>query len=130
MDTPLPNLIRSTAGAVPVRNKKGKVMCHLPNACISPPNAGELTMQKVKVTRYISGRRPEYAQSDSESESSEDEEAFAPVGGAEEEELGEGLEEAELQTHEVSTSHAEDRRLQRLRDVQLSKTGGRYAIHI
>ena len=83
-------------------------------------------MQKVKVTRYISGRRPEYAQSDSESESSEDEEAFAAVGGAEEEELGEGLEEEELQAHEVTISHAEDRRLQRLRDIQLSRTGGRY----
>ena len=30
-------------------------------------------MQKVKVTRYVSGRRPEYAPSDSETDSSEDE---------------------------------------------------------
>ncbi|XP_072402995.1 microfibrillar-associated protein 1 [Diabrotica undecimpunctata] len=37
--------IQSTAGAVPIRNEKG-----------------ELSMQKVKVHRYISGKRPDYAQ--------------------------------------------------------------------
>ena len=36
--------VQATAGAVPVRNKKG-----------------EVSMQKVKVSRYISGKRPEYA---------------------------------------------------------------------
>jgi microfibrillar-associated protein 1 len=46
-----------TAGAVPVRNEKG-----------------ELRMEKVKVTRYISGKRPAYAQSSSENESSSGEE--------------------------------------------------------
>ena len=42
--------IQSTAGAVPVRNKKG-----------------EISMQKVKVQRYVSGKRPTFGpQSDSE----------------------------------------------------------------
>lgn len=35
---------------------------------------GELTMQKVKVNRYVSGKRPDYAPEDSASESSEEEE--------------------------------------------------------
>ena len=52
--------IQSTAGAVPVKNKKG-----------------EISMQKVKVQRYVSGKRPEYARGvrdeDSESESSDEE---------------------------------------------------------
>ena len=80
-------------------------------------------MQKVKVTRYVSGRRPNYAQSESESESSEDEEGFAPVGGAEEEgeELGEGLVEQEAsQPDDGGVKQLDDRRLQRLREIQLS----------
>ena len=82
-------------------------------------------MEKVKVTRYISGRRPEYAPSDSESESSEDEEGFVTVGGGgaggeeeEGEERGEGPEEA----NEVEPVDGAivDRRLRRLRERQIS----------
>lgn len=48
--------IQSTAGAVPVLNEKG-----------------EVSMQKVKVHRYVSGKRPEYAPASSSEEESEDE---------------------------------------------------------
>lgn len=51
--------IQSTAGAIPVRNEKG-----------------EISMQKVKVHRYISGRRPKYAPEESSEEESEDEFPF------------------------------------------------------
>lgn len=53
------NLIQSTAGAIPVLNEKG-----------------ELSMQKVKVHRYISGRRPKYAPKESSDEESGDEFTF------------------------------------------------------
>lgn len=76
-------------------------------------------MQKVKVTRYVSGRRPEYAQSESESEYSDDEEEF-PGGGADEEE-GEGLDlEQEEPAEEAPSNFVDDRRLRRLRDIQVS----------
>ncbi|KAH8035024.1 hypothetical protein HPB51_003865 [Rhipicephalus microplus] len=53
------NLIQSTAGAIPVLNEKG-----------------EVSMQKVKVHRYISGRRPKYAPKESSDEESGDEFTF------------------------------------------------------
>ncbi|XP_014275327.1 microfibrillar-associated protein 1 [Halyomorpha halys] len=52
--------IISTAGAVPVKNEKG-----------------ELTMKKVKVHRYVSGKRPEYAPMSSSEEDSDDEDFIA-----------------------------------------------------
>lgn len=53
------SLIQSTAGAIPVLNDKG-----------------ELSMQKVKVHRYVSGRRPKYAPKESSDEESGDEFTF------------------------------------------------------
>lgn len=79
-------------------------------------------MQKVKVTRYVSGRRPEYAPSDSESESS-DEEAEGLVGG-----VGEGVEEVEEE--EMESVGVDDRRLQRLRERQSIPSRGRRYAHL
>ncbi|XP_075895299.1 microfibrillar-associated protein 1 [Nelusetta ayraudi] len=76
--------IQSTAGAVPVRNEKG-----------------ELSMEKVKVKRYVSGKRPDYAPMES---SDEEEEDFQFVKKGKEMEA-----EVELEEEEVS-----DPRLKRL----------------
>ncbi|KAK3926119.1 Microfibrillar-associated protein 1 [Frankliniella fusca] len=55
--------IQSTAGAVPVKNDKG-----------------ELSMQKVKVHRYVSGKRPDYAPMSSSEEESEEEDFIDQQG--------------------------------------------------
>ena len=66
-------------------------------------------MQKVKVTRYVSGRRPEWADDRSDSESSGDEEeGLAPPGH-------EGEEEP-LDQIQIVQPDEEDRRLRRLKE--------------
>lgn len=59
MTSTVPVPIQSTAGAVPVINEKG-----------------EVSMQKVKVHRYVSGKRPEYAPESSSGEETDEEFPF------------------------------------------------------
>ena len=64
-----PAPILSTAGAIAVRNEKG-----------------EISMQKAKVNRYVSGKRPDYAAAHSSSDDSEEEEFIRPKKTARHEE--------------------------------------------
>ena len=84
-------------------------------------------MEKVKVTRYISGRRPDYAPSDSESELSEDEEGFVTIGGGEDAE--EKKEVEEVTVVEPIEGEVADRRLRRLRERQMIAAESRLEIY-
>lgn len=137
----LPNQIRSTAGAVPVVNEKGintsietriilirahhltpsyqSFYTHNKTIMIGCILIGELSMQKVKVTRYVSGRRPDYAPDDSSGESSAEEEEFGTGGGR-----GDGGEEGGgVQAVRIETK--EDPRLRRLRERRMMVDTGR-----
>lgn len=123
--------IQSTAGAVPVRNEKG--ICSGSISCfllvryrICFPISGELSMQKVKVQRYISGKRPEYAQYVSSDDESEEEDfsdrktqTQKSYSRAEEISLEIARLEHSAQIHDQH--HIDDPRLKRLQQVQRSE---------
>ncbi|KAG6444961.1 microfibrillar-associated protein 1 [Manduca sexta] len=91
--------IQSTAGAVPVRNEKG-----------------EISMQKVKVQRYISGKKPEYAQSVSSPEESEDEDFIEQQRPERKQVLPQVITRKE-EVHSDSDKEIDDPRLRRLRNA-------------
>ncbi|KOX70786.1 Microfibrillar-associated protein 1 [Melipona quadrifasciata] len=97
---PAPMGIQSTAGAVPVKNDKG-----------------ELSMKKVKVHRYVSGKRPDYAPAASSEEESEEEDFL-------EKRVHKNYEENEVSTDipthsQVKISDEDDPRIRRL--IRLEK---------
>ncbi|KAL5006796.1 hypothetical protein ScPMuIL_015602 [Solemya velum] len=83
--------IQSTAGAVPMRNEKG-----------------ELTMQKVKVNRYVTGKRPDYAP---ESSSEESDQEFELVKNKKQ-----PVKKEEQEAVAQTESEIQDRRIRRLQD--------------
>uniref|UniRef100_A0A182QTT2 Micro-fibrillar-associated protein 1 C-terminal domain-containing protein n=1 Tax=Anopheles farauti TaxID=69004 RepID=A0A182QTT2_9DIPT len=87
--------IQSTAGAVPVKNTKG-----------------EISMQKVKVHRYVSGKRPEYAQYASSDEESEDDDFLEHRRANEEQQQREESDDNDL------PEDTDDPRLRRLHAVR------------
>ncbi|CAH0724915.1 unnamed protein product, partial [Brenthis ino] len=89
--------IQSTAGAVPVRNEKG-----------------EISMQKVKVQRYISGKKPEYAQGVSSSEESDTEDFIEQQRPERKHQIAQIVSRKD-ELHSESDTEIDDPRLRRLR---------------
>uniref|UniRef100_A0A182PC44 Micro-fibrillar-associated protein 1 C-terminal domain-containing protein n=1 Tax=Anopheles epiroticus TaxID=199890 RepID=A0A182PC44_9DIPT len=87
--------IQSTAGAVAVKNTKG-----------------EISMQKVKVHRYVSGKRPEYAQYASSDEESEDDDFLENRRAYEEQQQREDSDDNDL------PDDVDDPRIRRLQAIR------------
>ncbi|XP_001602553.1 microfibrillar-associated protein 1 [Nasonia vitripennis] len=92
---PAPMGIQSTAGAVPIKNDKG-----------------EVSMKKVKVHRYVSGKRPEYAP-DASTDGESEEDDFLDKRPYQEEDVSEIREDEE----QIKTREIDDPRLRRLTRV-------------
>uniref|UniRef100_A0A914WZC2 Micro-fibrillar-associated protein 1 C-terminal domain-containing protein n=1 Tax=Plectus sambesii TaxID=2011161 RepID=A0A914WZC2_9BILA len=91
-----------TAGAIPVRNEKG-----------------ELTMQKVKVTRYMAGKMPVYARdegSGSEADGSDTEETFNRKKSDSRQRHSERGERSERAAAKAAANDSRYRRLQRIKE--------------
>jgi len=88
---------------------------------------GQLAMQKVKVNRYVSGKRPEYAPRSSSEEESDDEEFVGPTTATkvkvEEEE--EFLPDMSHRNDEFTESEKKDPRLRRLMETTASSSRAR-----
>ncbi|KAI5643867.1 microfibril-associated/Pre-mRNA processing domain-containing protein [Phthorimaea operculella] len=92
--------IQSTAGAVPVRNEKG-----------------EISMKKVKVQRYISGKKPDYAQGVSSSEESDAEDFIEQQRPERRQQLPQIISKKEEHHSESEEEVVDDPRIRRLREA-------------
>ncbi|KAA0202749.1 hypothetical protein HAZT_HAZT006258 [Hyalella azteca] len=92
--------IQSTAGAVPVVNEKG-----------------EVSMKKVKVQRYVSGKRPEYAPASSDEEEEDEDDFTAPKTASLQQQAIGSPKHSQVELTETELS---DPRLRRLLSRQVS----------
>jgi microfibrillar-associated protein 1 len=105
MEKPPIPVLGGTGGAVPVKNEKG-----------------EMTMQKVKVIRYVAGKRPTYAPT-----SDNEEEMSADSQESDDEDVRVSSGNRANVVH-VRTNDADDRRLRRLMEVDKDESRGERAI--
>ncbi|KAI9556968.1 hypothetical protein GHT06_016762 [Daphnia sinensis] len=96
--------ILSTAGAIPVKNDKG-----------------EISMQKVKVNRYVSGKRPDYATAHTSSDDSDDGEFIRPRKNARAKREEESPEHGWEDTPDIPMAAHSDRRLKRLLNREIDE---------